>query len=62
MSINGIFVGQPVCKPAHSHAKLYCTRATVVHLFITQTIFLLHCTSLTKHVPDCRSSSSLIIY
>ncbi len=39
MSINGIFVGQQVCKQAHTHAKLYRTRATVVHFFKAQTDF-----------------------
>ncbi len=29
MSINDIFV----CKQAHTHAKLYCTRAAVVYLY-----------------------------
>ncbi len=33
MSINDIFVGQQVCKQAHTHAKLYRTHATVLHLF-----------------------------
>ncbi len=39
MSINGIFVGQQVCKQAHTHAKLYRTHATVVHFFKAQTDF-----------------------
>ncbi len=39
MSINYIFVGQQVCKQAHTHAKLYCTHATVVHLIKAQTDF-----------------------
>ncbi len=58
MSINDIFVGQQVCKQAHTHANLYHTRATVLHLFKAQTDFLSHCTALTKPVPDCRRSSS----
>ncbi len=58
MSINVIFVGQQVCKQAHTHAQLYRTCATVVHLFKAQTDFLSHYTDLTKPVPDCRSSSS----
>ncbi len=33
MSVNDIFVGQQVCKQAHTHANPYRTRATVVHLF-----------------------------
>ncbi len=50
MLINDIFVGQKVCKQAHTHAKLYSTHATVVHLFKAQTDFYLlsHCTALTK--------------
>ncbi len=32
MSINDIFVGQQVCKQAHTHAELYRTH-TVLHLF-----------------------------
>ncbi len=59
MSINDIFVGQQICKQAHTHAKLYRTCATV-HLFKAQIDYLSHCTalSLTKPVIDCRSSSS----
>ncbi len=45
MSIH-IFVGQQVCKQAHTNAKLYCTLATVILLFIAQTHFLLHCTAM----------------
>ncbi len=58
MSVN-LFVGQPVCKQAHTHATLYRTHASVVtvHLFKAQTD-LSHCTALTKPVPDCRRSSS----
>ncbi len=33
MSINDIFIGQQVCKEAYTHAELYRTRATVLHLF-----------------------------
>ncbi len=35
MSLKVLFVRQQVCKQAHTHAKLYGTRATVVNLFIT---------------------------
>ncbi len=55
MSINDIFVGQQVCKQAHTHAKLYRTHATVLHLFRP---FFVHCTALNKPVPDCKRSSS----
>ncbi len=55
MSINYIFVGQQVCKQAHTHAKLYRTH-TVLHLF--RQIFFVHCTALTKPVTDCKRSSS----
>ncbi len=58
MSLNDITVGPQVCKPAHSHANLYRTRATVLHLFKAQTDFWSHRTALTKPVPDCRRSSS----
>ncbi len=55
MSINDIFVGQQVCKQAHTHAKLYRTH-TVLHLF--RLIIFVHCTALTKPVTDCKKSSS----
>ncbi len=50
MSINDIFVGQQVCKQAHTHAELYRTHATVLQLL--RFIFV------TKPVPDCRRSCS----
>ncbi len=55
MSIKDIFVGQQVCKQAHTHAKLYRTH-TVLHLF--RPIFFEHCTALTKPDTDCKRSSS----
>ncbi len=55
MSINYIFVGQQICKQAHTHAKLYRTH-TVLHLF--RLIFCVHCTALTKPVTDFKRSSS----
>ncbi len=58
MSLNYIIVGPQVCKPAHSHANLYRTRATVLHLVKAQTDFWSRRTALTKSVPDCRRSSS----
>ncbi len=62
MSINYIFVGQHVCKQAHTHAKLYRTH-TVLHLL--RLIFLcVHCTALTKQLQIVKGARAhhLAIY
>ncbi len=58
MSINDIFVGQQVCKQAHTHANCI---AHMLLYYIIQTDFFVHCTALTKPVIDCKRSSELII-
>ncbi len=62
MSINYIFVGQQVCKQAHTHAKLYCTRATVEHLFKAQTDFLLHVQPWPNQFQIVEGAPRLAIY
>ncbi len=59
MSINDIFVGQQVCKLAHTHAKLYRTH-TVLHLF--RLIFSVHCTPNQLQIIKGARAHHLAIY
>ncbi len=51
MLINYIFVGQQVCKKAHTHGH-------VLQYYIYSDRFFVHCTALTKPVKNCKRSSS----